>query len=654
MQLNKEQEKAAKHWKGPCLVVSVPGSGKTRVLVERVVNLIEEYGEDERRIINVTFTNKAANEMSDRISKRLGRTPSMLTCTFHALAIRIIRNFHHLVDLNENFTIIDSDDQKATMGHIIESVLQEKPEEESIQANALINYYNKAREEGIDVDPETDDHPSDPDWINYLDLRLGDVELVDKAIRVLDAYGSYMLDHSMVDFSGLLYHACKILKNPDARTRLQLGCHFMQVDEVQDTNWAQFFIAETLTAQHNNLFIVGDFNQSVYSWRGARPENINDFISNHEDNNLEIINLPQNYRSTPEIIDAAWTLIQHNESHMGDSFVTENKSGDEVNVDEYNSPSEEANVIASKIKRFIHAGLSPSNIVILYRVNSMSRSVEEACVRASIPYKIVGGFSFYNRKEIKDMLAFLKLAVNPLDTIAFNRVMKVLAGVGPTNQTKIEKVSLGQNIGFVEAAKRLLMSDQFKGKAVVGIEKFVKAYSLDFSEMKAGDIMEHIMDNIEYLAYVRKQKTTKGKASETQERLDNIKELLQSARSEDNADLSATHYLQKVGLITSTDVVADKNKITLMTLHAVKGLEFKIVFMIGVEEDMLPHMMALKDEEGGGEEEERRLCYVGMTRAEKRLYISHCSRRPVGWKGEWRNSAPSRFLYESGLMHARV
>ena len=631
MQLNPQQEEAANHKTGPCLVVAVPGSGKTRVLVERTVRLIKD-GIESRNILSLTFTNKAAKEMKQRITVSLGHNnTNMFVGTFHALCAKMLRQFGHYVDLPKNFTILDSGEQN----DLINKIIRQKYEDfkKVMDADAIAEVINTAREDVVDLSQTGV-------WTNLFSKICFDSSMVAKFEDVAKTYLEYLKKFKYVDFSGLLYESiCLIRNNVGPRTQIQNSHSYLQVDEAQDTNYAQFVLVNLLSENHKNVFMVGDPDQSVYGWRGARYANIDDFIKENKD--IKIIKLTYNYRSTPQIVKVSDNLIKNNKNRIDKVFETLNEDGHPVRYNEFLDPDQEADFIVNKIMELLATSdCSPNAFVILYRTNYMSRVLEETCVRLGVPYKIVGGFSFYERSEIKDCLAMLKLFVNNRDVVAFSRVANLLDGIGPKTIRIIEEEFHKGEIGFVNVCQKVYNKLSRRSQASVDLLK--QAYSCQHKE--ASRILTHIIKSIHYEGVLE----SSGK-KDIDERIENVYEFINSLNTKENEKLSCDEILQKISLYTSKDEDSNKNQITLMTIHAAKGLEFPVVFVIGVEKDILPHIRSM--EEPDGEEEERRLFYVAMTRSEKMLFVSSCRRRKIGGFGyHYRTCQPSPFLKESGLI----
>ena len=632
MKLNKQQEKAANHFNGPCLVTAVPGSGKTAMLVERTYRLVDK-GVPLGKIMCLTFTNKAANEMKERIKARLSCSNlRMFVGTFHSLCVRIIRKHHVACGLPSSFTILDSSDQES----LIKRVARQEGydlKKRQIVPEIIARSINSNREElGDDKNLEKiflkNELPQ-----KYLKIN---VDIANKYLETLKTNGS-------VDFSGLLHTVYTLFKENDhALSFIQNTHDYLQVDEVQDTNLAQFELINMISKRHRNVFMVGDLSQSIYGWRGSRCQNIKDFIALNRD--CVILELGLNYRSTPEIIKVADTLIRHNVSHMGSEFKTENPSGRPVFVKKCLTVEDESEFVSSLVLKSFNSNLKPHEIAILYRLNSQSRSLEEAFRRKKIPYKVVGGFGFYERSEIKDCIAMLRLVANKDDIVAFDRVCSFVGGVGTVAELKVEEiVKNNPEIGLIAACE--LASEKLPKNSKNGLKTINKVFTA--ASFKMGDSFSCLELILKELMYINKLRRSSQKKKEEKEQ--NVYELLSSLKNSNQ--ISVPEFLHQVSLMSSSDEEEEQGRVTLMSLHASKGLEFPFVFMVGVEDGLLPHVRAVQ-ERSDGLEEERRLCYVGMTRAKKTLVLTYCDSRSSYGKGATK-CYPSQFLIESGLVQSQ-
>jgi DNA helicase II / ATP-dependent DNA helicase PcrA len=586
--LNPEQQKAVIQTEGPVIVLAGAGSGKTRVLTFRVLYLILEKNISPDRILMVTFTNKAAMEMKERIQKffteyhlPVKSSAQPLISTFHSFCARVMRKDGHLVGLSNRFTIYDSQDQldavKDAMSRLTLSVKDYKP-------YSVLATISQAKNELID--PE-----------QYALFARGQFQTA--VAKVYPLYQKILKENDAVDFDDLISLTVTLLKkNPDIREKYQEQFRYVLIDEYQDTNRAQYALTKLLAQKYNNVCVVGDFSQSIYSWRGADYRNLMKFKEDFPD--TETFSLSQNYRSTQKILDGATSVISRNTSHPILSLWTENSAGEEIEIYEANNEQDEADFI---IKTIYSLGVSKlDNIAVLYRTNAQSRVIEEAFLHHGIPYVLIGGTRFYERKEVKDVLSYLRVLGNPKDMVAYKR---------------LEKIGKGRLNKFLE----------FQHSAGNPVEN------------ETIELLDTILRVTNYLELYDEQD------EQDRMRLENIKEL----RSVALAFPKLTEFLENVSLVENeyyadkqTDGEKKNNAVTLMTMHAAKGLEFPMVFIIGLEEGLFPHSRSLmnKDEL----EEERRLCYVGMTRAKEKLYLTYARRRM--FYGQKSSNTVSRFIFE--------
>lgn len=626
IQLNEQQKKAIEHFDGPCLVTSCPGSGKTRSLVERIVRLIEK-GVRPQNILCITFTNKAANEMKERIAKRLGiEQPNFFIGTFHSLCANILRKMGHFNDYPSNYTIIDDKEQFEITMQLARKMEIEVDKGMIYKIIKYLNHYRSQRED-----------------FSYVEERL----TFDYEIEIARNYLKKCKDCSLVDFSGLIYDAIELIENCDiVKEKLQNGFKYILVDETQDTNSSQYHLINLLGAKWQNIMLIGDLDQSVYSFRGARYQNLQNFINQYKD--CTIIPLSKNYRSTPEIISVADKLIKHNESHMGGKFETDNPSGDPVRCLEKRNQMDEANWIVNQIQRLkSEGGWSGDDIAILYRINRMSEPIEQALNSAGITYEVIGGFNFYDRKEVKDIIAMIKFLVNNRDGIAFHRICSIVTGLGNVTIGKIENRAEEKDISIIDAVKEI--KQEVKSiKIRNACQKLLQTFDRDYEHSKPARAIGSLIKDFEYLEYLNKHYS-----KDAPERKDNVAQIVEAASRFNEQPDGLEKYLQQISLMSTTDKEVKDKKVSLMSLHSSKGLEFPIVFIIGVEHGILPHGRAISENPEEGLEEERRLCYVGMTRAKKVLYITYCKGRfGFGKSGEriYKKAYPSRFLKEMGLI----
>jgi len=633
--LNKEQEEAANHLDGPCLVVACPGSGKTAMLTERVVRLIDK-GIDPSNIMCLTFTNKAAKEMKDRITYSVGtdNANKSFIGTFHSFCAKFLRHAGSLVGLQPSYTILDSNDQIDLLKQIARSKGIDV-KEDKINLRKIANQMNSCREKRIDQDQMVNYFEDSVDW------------------DIAKSYFKELINQNVIDFSGLIYETINILEKYDnILSNIRRKYKYIQIDETQDTNFAQFHLIGLLGGSDANIMLVADINQSIYRFRNARYENITDFISQHP-NCIQLM-LPLNYRSTPDIIDKAEKLIKHNSNHMIDKILTNNSKGMPVEIKYYYSPHEEAEFIAGRIRELKEEEeWEYSDMAVFYRANAMSREFETSFSIHGIPYTIIGGRSFYDRKEIRDCIAMLNFANNLNNRMAFARCTDMISGIGAKTVGEIELYAQKEGINLLDACKNII-NVTTKKSIINASKKIIDIFSSTIDGKGAGTVLSHFVSAFKYEEYLEKWSKT---SEEFQSRKENITELINSAiifEQKQSRDLS--DYLQNISLITSSDKNSD-HTVSLMTIHASKGLEFPIVFIVGVEENIMPHGMAICEAGDDLEklqdavEEETRICYVGMTRAMKRLYMSYCKTRPFR-RGKYVNAkkcSPSRFLYWAGF-----
>ena len=628
--LNEQQEKAANFFKGPCLSIACPGAGKTTTLTERIARLIDR-GVNPRGIVCITFTNKAAEEMKERILKRLNieKAPFFIG-TYHAFCANLLRKAAKHAGYSVSFSIIDSKDQEDMMKKVAQQVTGKDKIECDVKS--IVKTLNHGRENSKSIDEMREDFHDDLDW------------------DIAKEYLNELKKNNLIDFSGLLYDTYKLLKDNDKiREKLQDQIEFIQVDEFQDTNYLQFELIRLLADKHKNIFLTGDVSQSIYCFRNARIQNIDDFLDSYDD--VEVIPLGQNYRSTPEIVKVIDSLISHNSSHKDIEIHTDNESGHPVMCKKYKDSEEEAEMTAYKIKDLIdNEGWYPHEIAVLYRMNSLSLELQLALGKEGIPYTVVGGPSFFDRKEIKDVLSMLRFYNNNDDKLSFHRVMQLIHGIGIATINKIEDIAEKEGKSILEVCNNI--EDYSSNNKVVRAGDITrKAFNFDKKPNHAGDAILELAQRLGYMAHLKSKHKDKF-----QDKKDNVQELINNATSYgEKVSTSINKYLQDLSLASEVDKETERDKITLQTIHSAKGLEFPVVFMVGMEERVMPHYMALNEAEDvvEAEEEERRICYVSASRAEELLICSYCkSRRKRGRDGRMKyvKSKPSRFLYEMGLL----
>ena len=630
MELNKQQLKAVNHVDGPCLITACPGSGKTTVIVERVANLINQEKIDPSNLLCITFTNKASQEMLTRIGKKIGVSNlKFFVGTFHSLCSNILRKYGDKIGYTSRFSIIDEKGQEDMIIKVARSLGKTKKEIDVYKIKHALNHWRENLEPDIQLSKRLEDDP-----LHF---------------AIAKKYLSEIKLHNTIDFSGLLYEAIQLLeKDKELLGRFQNKFKYIMVDEVQDTNYAQFHLVNLLGGKYKNITIVGDLNQSIYAFRNARYKNILDFLKRHK--NCEKITLEKNYRSTPQIIAGADKLIKNNSTHMGEEFKTDNPSGSDIFCEGFLSSQEEARWCARRIQDLRDEyGWDYSDISILYRINSLSLELQLSFAHYNIPFTVIGGPSFFDRREIRDCLAMLKFFVNPSDALAFHRVANLFSGVGASTIGKIEKVAADNQINMLQACEKI-KNETTKRTLKKVTEKMYDIFSTDDSGMHAGDCLSFLTEEMKYYDVLELKCP-----QDCEDRKINVEEFVNNASVFGQKNKSIDKYLQNIALASSSDKNADEDSVSLMTCHAAKGLEFPVVFMVGVEKNIMPHAMALADTDNPKEsmEEERRICYVGMTRAKKHLFMTYCSARKFRDKQGYlrdRYTSPSPFLAEAGIL----
>ena len=622
LKLNPAQNEAVTHGNGPLLVVAGAGSGKTRVLTSRIAHLINEKGISPFEILAITFTNKAAEEMRHRVVELVGSVAhKMWVSTFHSACVRILRQSSDEIGFSPNFTIYDQGDAARLMGHVIKDLnfdLKRFP------PRALLSKISSLKNEGI--------NPND-----YLDSTENPYD--QKVSEIFVEYQLRLKRASAMDFDDLLLNTVIIFrKNKSILEQWQNRFKHVLVDEYQDTNLIQNELVSLLAADHRNICVVGDSDQSIYQFRGADVRNILNFEKVFPD--ATVIVLDQNYRSTQTILDAANEVISRNSGRQPKDLWTEEGNGESIVMYQASNEDDEAKWVAEKIISYKRAGYSElSDVAIFYRTNAQSRAIEEQLNRLGMAYRVVGGTRFYDRREVRDALAYLRLAVNPLDEVALRRVLNVpKRGVGDTSLGKIEDWADKNQVDFFPALFEASKAG-VSGKALKGIESFLNLLEESQSRLDLGpaDIIEFSLEKSGYISALEAERTI-----EAEGRLENLSELVGAAS--EFSDIS--EFLERVGLVADTDEIPNESsdfgdgEVLLMTLHAAKGLEFPVVFLLGMEEGIFPHVRALGDPDQM--EEERRLAYVGITRARKILHLCNAWSRML--HGQTQYNPPSRFL----------
>ena len=642
MSLNPQQEEVASHVHGRILTLAGPGSGKTRTLTERTGRLIQR-GVPAQNILCLTFTNKARDEMRERIAGIRGNAAAkVFISNFHGLCGIILRRMGGALGYTERLTVCDTDDQ---MDLILQVARKRGIEATKPQARMMASAINDWRE---NLGDDTALAASDK-------LRGGELSVVRKYLDVLR-------ERNQCDFSGLLSETVRLLRQArDVRERLQKRFRFIQVDEFQDTNRAQHEIVELLADAEDNVLAVGDADQSIYEWRGASPDGIQKFIRNGEakTGKCRIVKLGVNYRSTPEVIRVADALIRHSSNRIAIDFHTVHKPGEVPKCAMLPKPEDEAEVVAMNIEAQIRTGTPAREMAVFYRTNDMSRLVEQALAKRQIAYIVVGSGSYYDRMEVKDVLSMLRFLCNPRDGISFARIAnKPARGMGDALIGRLESHAERHGMDLLSALAR---SEEIRDEndkplsdaARRACDEALGVFCFDLSGKSLADVAMEILSRTNYDAWLKDRYEEKG---EYESRQRNVNELVNSIAefSRTSPKASIADYLQSISLYTDGDRSRDDNAVRLMSLHASKGLEFDVVYMIGVEHGILPHEKAVIDRGDRGLEEERRLCYVGFTRARKLLRVTWCQARQDVFNrsktARYQPSVPSRFLLEAGLM----
>jgi DNA helicase II / ATP-dependent DNA helicase PcrA len=627
--MNPQQAEAVKATEGPLLIMAGAGSGKTRVLTHRIAYLMVEKGVNPYNILAITFTNKAAREMKDRINNILGgASEDIWISTFHSMCVRILRRDIDRIGMNRNFTILDSTDQQS----VIKSILKDKNiDPKKFDARSILGSISSAKNELITTEEFSKTAGG------YYDQVVSDV---------YTEYQKRLRKNQALDFDDLIMTTIHLFQRvPEVLEFYQRKFQYIHVDEYQDTNKAQYMLVKLMASRFQNLCVVGDSDQSIYRWRGADIANILSFEKDYPRAN--VILLEQNYRSTKRILQAANEVIQKNSNRKPKNLWTENHDGEKISYYRADSEQTEAQFVTGKIKEMVDSGKRKySDFAILYRTNAQSRVMEEVLLKSNIEYSIVGGIKFYDRKEIKDILAYLRLIANPDDDISLQRVINVpKRGVGATSVDKIARYAADHDISMfsaLEEADFIGLSPKIT-KAVIEFKEMVKGYTGMQEYLSVTELVEEILEKSGYTDMLKAEKSI-----ESQSRLENLDEFLSVTKSfeQSNDDKSLVAFLTDLALVADIDKLDEddqpKDSVILMTLHAAKGLEFPVVFLMGMEEGVFPHSRSLMEEDEM--EEERRLAYVGITRAEEELYMTNAQMRTLF--GQTKMNPVSRFISE--------
>lgn len=631
--LNKEQKAAVQATEGPLLIMAGAGSGKTRVLTHRIAYLIEEKGVAAHNVLAITFTNKAAREMKDRVESLVGPESKYIwVSTFHSMCVRILRRDIERIGYSRNFIILDSSDQQTVIKQVLKDLnLDPKIYDPRAMIGRISNMKNEL------ITPEENQATAGKSMNPYE---------IDVA-SIYQAYQTTLRKNEALDFDDLIMQTIHLFKRvPDALEYYQNRFQYIHVDEYQDTNHAQYYLVNQLANRFKNLCVVGDSDQSIYAWRGANIQNILSFEEDYA--NAQVIMLEQNYRSSKSILDAANKVIENNPGRKPKNLWTDNPDGKKINYYQAASERDEAYFITETIQNKLQeTDHLPGDFAVLYRTNAQSRAIEDAFMKSSINYQMIGGQRFYERKEIKDLIAYLRLITNPHDDLSFERVVNVpKRGVGATSVERLRNYAIQADISLYQAAKEVDFTGVSKRAAnsIAEFQELIETLHKQEDYLTATDLVNEVLDKSGYEEMLKSEKSL-----ESQSRLENLDEFKTVTRDFEKTseeDTSLVAFLTDLALIADIDSmdeeVDESEKVTLMTLHSAKGLEFPIVFLIGLEENVFPHSRSLMDE--AEMEEERRLAYVGITRAEKELYLTHAQMRSLYGKTNFNQM--SRFIDE--------
>ena len=621
--LNEQQKEAVSYLNGPLLIVAGAGSGKTKVLTSRIAHIIKQKKAFPNQIIAVTFTNKAAKEMQNRVSKILKKEAIGLSWlgTFHSISAKLLRKHAPAVGLQSNYSIIDQDDQVRLVKNICKA---ENIDIKKISPKYILSIIDNWKNKG---------------WYPE-DVILKKKDVLEKGfLKIYKIYQSKLMDLNACDFGDLILHCVKIFeKNSDIRKLYSKNFKYILVDEYQDTNLIQSKWLNYLAEYNENICCVGDDDQSIYSWRGAEIKNFLKFDKIYE--NTKIIRLEKNYRSTQNILSVASKLIENNQNRVGKNLYTNSDNGELVSLNCYKNGRDEATGVGDRIEK-LKKKYSLNNISILVRAIFQTREFEERFLKIGLPYRIIGGIKFYERAEIKDCIAYLRIIHQAQDDLSFERIINVpKRSIGDSTIKQINEYAKKNELSLEVASKKLLENNKIKPKTKIGLTSFlnlIEKWRNDFNVKKFGHIklLQTILDESGYSQMLKNKKDL-----ENENRLENIKELLNAMKEFDNLE----SFLEHVALATSIDKNWEGQKVNLMTIHASKGLEFDVVFLPGWEEGLFPHQKSIEEKGEKGLEEERRLAYVGITRAKKLVNISFSMNR--FYQGDWIDSMASRFIDE--------
>lgn len=611
-ELNSEQKKAVEHINGPMLVLAGAGSGKTKVLTSRIANLINK-GISPYNILAITFTNKAAKEMKDRVVKLIGKEAyNIQISTFHSLGLKILKENYNLLGYEKNFTIIDSDDVLT----IIKKIMKDKNmSKDRYNPREIKNKISSAKNEMMSIE------------------AFSKVEFDHNIIEVYKEYQKKLKNGNSVDFDDLLILPIKLFKNyPRVLEEYQDKYKYILIDEYQDTNEAQYIFSKLLSSKYRNIFVVGDNDQAIYAFRGANYKNILNFEKDYPE--AKTILLEENYRSTKTILNAANSVIKNNRERKDKNLWSNNIEGNKIKYKEVANEKEEASFVGEEIKKLLSKGVNEEEIAVLYRTNAQSRVIEEEMLKKNIKYRVIGSFYFYNRKEIKDLLCYLRLINNHKDDVSLLRIINTpRRGIGDKTIENLTELAAQNNTSLYEAIE--------KGKELE-FKNLIEELTKSSESLSLTELIDEILEK----SGIKKELST-SKLLEDEIRLENLNEFKGVTKSYEEEYGSATlgDFLDEISLVSDMSEHQDSsNRVSLMTIHSVKGLEYNYVFIIGMEEGIFPHYNAINDGSSSAIEEERRLCYVAITRAKKELYITSADTRMLF--GNISRNAPSRFIKE--------
>jgi DNA helicase II / ATP-dependent DNA helicase PcrA len=624
--LNPQQRLAVEHGSGPALVLAGAGSGKTRVIAQRIAYLIRNSAARPENILAVTFTNKAAKEMRERVQKIIGpsRSAEPLISTFHSFCVRLLRREIHHLGYKRDFSIYDTDDQKRLIKKILEEI---KVPEKELSPREIISRISYAKNRQVAPEQYADQFPSE---------AAEDVEFI------YEKYCARLRNSNSLDFDDLLLKSVAVLeKMPELKKYYSDWYRYILVDEYQDTNRPQYELLRSLASAHNNLFVVGDEDQSIYKFRGADIRNILKFEKDFS--GARVIKLEQNYRSSGNILRVAGAVVEKNLERKGKTLWTENESGDVVTCRCAESPREEAGLAVAHIKSILKD--NPNyRIAVLYRANYLSRNFEDVLTEAGIPYAIVGSVAFFGRMEIRDLLSYLRIVFNPDDDIALLRIMNTPPrGIGSATIDMVTAAALDKRCSILQALREKAQDPQIPGrasKALLRFQELVDKWTTLQSELSIANLLETILADIQYKEMLLKQEA----AADAENRMANIEELMRAAAESEERGESISDFLDRAALSSELDGLDPNARVALMTIHSAKGLEFDVVFLAGMEEGLFPHSQSMETD--ADIEEERRLCYVGITRAKKKLFVTWTPFRKTYGLDAGLPAPISRFLTE--------